>query len=132
MMAARANRNRLIERLPEVRGRYRENADLSRVTWFRVGGSAQVMYRPADGEDLSDFLKRRPKDIPVTVIGVGSNLLVRDGGIPGVVIRLGREFASITAADTDITAGAGALDTNVAKGAANAGIAGATLYGLDG
>ena len=124
MMAARAASDRLIERLPEVRGRYRENADLSRMTWFRVGGAAEVMFRPADGDDLANFLKTRPKDIPVTVIGVGSNLLVRDGGIPGVVIRLGREFATITAADADITAGAGALDYTVAKAAAAAGIAG--------
>ncbi len=124
MMAARAASGRLIERLPEVRGRYRENADLARITWFRVGGAAEVMFRPADGDDLADFLKARPKDVPITVIGVGSNLLVRDGGVPGIVVRLGREFAKISARDSDIIAGAGALDSSVAKAAAAAGIAG--------
>jgi UDP-N-acetylmuramate dehydrogenase len=107
-----------------MRGRYRENADLARITWFRVGGPAQVMFRPADADDLSNFLKGRPKDVPVTVIGVGSNLLVRDGGIPGVVIRLGREFAKISSQGGAVTAGAGALDGNVAKTAAASGIAG--------
>ena len=124
MMAARATSGGLIERLPEVRGRYRENVDLARITWFRVGGPAEIMFRPADADDLSNFLKARPKDIPVTVIGVGSNLLVRDGGVPGVVIRLGREFANISAHGTDVTAGAGAIDSHVAKAAAGAGIAG--------
>ncbi len=124
MMAAATTQGRLIERLPEVRGRYRENADLARVTWFRVGGPAEVMFRPADADDLAAFLKARPADVPVTVIGVGSNLLVRDGGVPGVVIRLGREFARIEAEGTEVSAGAGALDSAVARVAAQAGIAG--------
>ena len=124
MMAARSKTGGLIERLPQVRGRYRENADLARITWFRVGGPAEVMFRPADADDLAAFLRARPKDVPVTMIGVGSNLLVRDGGVPGVVIRLGREFAKITISGTAIVAGAGALDANVAKAAAAAGIAG--------
>ena len=114
----------LIERLPPVRGRYRENAPLSGVTWFRVGGPAEVMFRPADRADLLDFLQSKPDDVPVTVIGVGSNLLVRDGGVPGVVLRLGRGFAEITAEDEDILCGAAALDLNVATAAKLAGIGG--------
>lgn len=124
MMAARAHTGHLIERLPEVRGRYRENAELARITWFRAGGPAEVMFRPADAEDLARFLATRPADAPVTVIGVGSNLLVRDGGVPGVVVRLGREFARISTDGTEITAGAGALDSTVAKAAGAAGITG--------
>ncbi len=82
-------------------------------TWFRVGGPAEVLFRPADEADLADFLKALPADIPVTVIGVGSNLLVRDGGIPGVTIRLGRGFAAIATEGETVRAGAGALDLNV-------------------
>ena len=114
----------LVERLPRVRGRYSPDADLSRITWFRVGGPAEVMFRPADDRDLADFLALKPVDVPVTVLGVGSNLLVRDGGIPGVVVRLGRAFAGIEAKGEDVRAGASALDTNVAKAALDAGIAG--------
>ena len=124
MMAARATPARLIDRLPGIRGRYRENADLARITWFRVGGHAEVVFRPADAEDLAAFLKARPADVPITVIGVGSNLLIRDGGVSGVVIRLGREFAKIDARGTEISAGAGALDSAVAKASAAAGIEG--------
>ena len=80
----------LIDRLPHIRGRLTANAPLANVTWFRVGGPAEVMFKPADAADLSAFLAGCPADVPVTVIGVASNLLVRDGGVPGVVIRLGR------------------------------------------
>ncbi|MCK6454045.1 MAG: UDP-N-acetylmuramate dehydrogenase [Alphaproteobacteria bacterium] len=114
----------LIERLPKMRGRYSENAVLANTTWFRVGGPAEVLFRPADLDDLADFLAQRPADVPVTVIGVGSNLLVRDGGVPGVVVRLGRAFAEIRADGDAVEAGAGALDLNVAHVAAEAGIAG--------
>jgi UDP-N-acetylmuramate dehydrogenase len=124
MMAAKQETDRLLDRLPQVRGRTREGAALSQVTWFRVGGPAEVMFRPKDTEDLATFLRDKPQDIGVTVIGVGSNILVRDGGIPGVVIRLGREFAAISQNDHDIIAGAGALDTNVAKFAGANAIAG--------
>lgn len=124
MMAAAMTTGRLLERLPQVRGRYRENADLARVTWFRVGGPAEVMFRPEDAADLADFLGAKPKDVPVTVLGVGSNVLVRDGGVPGVVIRLGRGFAGIKAEGTKISVGAGALDANVAQVAAGAGLTG--------
>jgi UDP-N-acetylmuramate dehydrogenase len=124
MMAAAMTQPALIARLPAVRGRYRENADLARITWFRVGGPAEIMFRPADTEDLAAFLRACPADVPVTVIGVGSNVLVRDGGVPGVVIRLGRAFATMTAEGTEMIVGAGALDGNVARAAAEAGIAG--------
>jgi UDP-N-acetylmuramate dehydrogenase len=114
----------LIDRLPEVRGRLAGNAPIGPLTWFRVGGPAEVLFRPADEADLVGFLTALAPDIPVTVIGVGSNLLVRDGGIPGVTIRLGRGFAKITADGDAVRAGAGALDLNVALTAAEAGIAG--------
>ncbi len=114
----------LIDRLPRVRGRYREASSLASVTWFRVGGPAEVVFRPADRADLADFLRNKPDDVPVTVIGVGSNLLVRDGGIEGVVLRLGRDFAAIDAEDGDMVCGASALDANVAIAALQAGIGG--------
>jgi UDP-N-acetylmuramate dehydrogenase len=115
----------LLDRLPPVRGRLTPNAPIGPLTWFRVGGPAEVIFRPADSADLADFLAGTPGDIPVTAIGVGSNLLVRDGGIRGVVVRLGRGFAEITpAADGRVRSGAGALDLNVALTAAEAGIAG--------
>lgn len=124
MMAAETRTFSLIDRLPVVRGRYSENAPLSRITWFRVGGPAEVMFRPADADDLAQFLSRKPDDVPLTVIGVGSNLLVRDGGIPGVVMRMGRGFAGIEAEGVEVRAGAGALDINVAILAMGEGIAG--------
>ncbi len=124
-MAARASQpSRVIERLPAVRGRLRQNAPLAAVTWFRVGGPAEVLFRPADEDDLATFLKGCPEDIPVTVIGVGSNLLVRDGGVPGVVVRLGAPFASIEVEGDQIAAGAAALDASVARVAADCGLAG--------
>lgn len=107
----------LLARLPQTRGKYRENAELSTMSWFGVGGAADVFFKPEDAEDLSFFLKNCPDDIPLTIIGVASNLLIRDGGIPGVVIRLGRGFTEITH-DLDqnqIIAGAAALDVNVSK-----------------
>ncbi len=124
MMAARERTDRLIDRLPAVRGRYREDAPLDRVTWFRVGGPAEVAFRPADEDDLAGFLAAKPADVPVTTLGVGSNVLVRDGGIDGVVIRLGREFAQVSVDRTHVTAGAAALDVNVARTAAAAGVGG--------
>ncbi|MEE8189231.1 MAG: UDP-N-acetylmuramate dehydrogenase [Kiloniellales bacterium] len=114
----------LIDRLPPVRGRYRENAPLDSITWFRVGGPAEVLFRPADREDLIDFLRSKPADVPVTAIGVGSNLLVRDGGVPGVVLRLARGFAEIRIEGQEVVCGAAALDLNVATAAKLAGLAG--------
>jgi UDP-N-acetylmuramate dehydrogenase len=114
----------LIDRLPPVRGRLTVDAPLAPITWFRVGGSAEIMFRPADPQDLADFLAAKPDDVPITVIGVASNLLVRDGGVPGVVIRLGRGFAEIATDGETCTAGAGALDGNVALTCAQAGLGG--------
>ena len=114
----------LAGRLPPVRGRLTANAPIGPQTWFRVGGPAEVLFRPADEADLADFLKALPTEIPVTVIGVASNLLVRDGGIPGVTIRLGRGFVAVDCAGDRVRAGAGALDLNVALAAGEAGIAG--------
>ncbi|MFC4350020.1 UDP-N-acetylmuramate dehydrogenase [Fodinicurvata halophila] len=114
-MNQQAFSNDLIARLPEVRGRYSENASLANVTWFRVGGPAEVLFKPADRDDLIHFLSEKPADVPVTVLGVGSNLLVRDGGLPGVVIRLGRLFASVEAEGERLVCGAGVLDVNIAE-----------------
>ena len=125
--------NPLLARLPEVRGRYTERASLAGITWFRVGGPAEVSFRPADREDLLTFLSAKPADVPVTLIGVGSNLLVRDGGVPGVVIRLGRDFAQIDVEGEEIACGAAALDYNVAKVAQRAGLTGLEfLFGVPG
>jgi UDP-N-acetylmuramate dehydrogenase len=124
MMAARHASERLIERLPPVRGRLSEDVPLAPLTWFRVGGPAEVMFRPADEDDLAAFLAGKPDDVPVTVLGVASNLLVRDGGIPGVVIRLGRGFVEIAAQGDTVRTGAGALDLNVALTARDAGVGG--------
>ncbi|MEC7155235.1 MAG: UDP-N-acetylmuramate dehydrogenase, partial [Pseudomonadota bacterium] len=111
--------------LPEVSGKYITEQSLSGLTWFRVGGAADVIYLPTDADDLSAFLKNLAADIPVTVLGAGSNTLARDGGVRGVVIRLGRGFADIGCDDeTDIRAGAGALDVRVAAKAADAGLSG--------
>ncbi|MCC6918369.1 MAG: UDP-N-acetylmuramate dehydrogenase [Alphaproteobacteria bacterium] len=126
--------SRLTERLPKVRGVYTPNAPMAELTWFRAGGPAEVLYRPADVEDLQDFLAGKPHDVPVTVVGVGSNLLVRDGGIGGVVIRLGAAFGKIAAEEGHrMRAGAAALDVGVARAAADAGIDGlAFLRGIPG
>ena len=124
MMAVQNITQGLIDRLPEVRGRYSADAPLDKVTWFKAGGPAEVMFRPADANDLKLFLSISPSDVPVTIIGVGSNLLVRDGGVPGVVIRLGREFAVIETEGNFLKVGAGTLDINVAKTAEQAGLGG--------
>jgi len=114
----------LIARLPRVRGSYRANAPIKDLTWFRAGGPAEVLYIPPDADDLATFLKAAG-DVQLTVIGVGSNLLVRDGGVEGVVIRLGRGFMNAAAeASHRVRAGAGALDVTVAKAALEAGLAG--------
>ena len=124
MMAVRPDNAALLSRLPAVRGRYIENVDLSGSTWFRVGGPADVLFRPADADDLAAFLAACPSDIPRTVLGLGSNLLVRDGGVRGVVIRLDGAFNEITVDGTTVTAGAGALDVNLARVCRDAGLVG--------
>jgi UDP-N-acetylmuramate dehydrogenase len=111
-------------KLPEVRGRLLYNAPLGAQTWFGVGGAAEVVFRSADRQDLIDFVKNCPQDIPITLLGVASNLIIRDGGIPGVVVRLGRDYAEIKVNGTTVTAGAAALDMNVALTASRAGVAG--------
>ncbi|WP_421730971.1 UDP-N-acetylmuramate dehydrogenase [Brevundimonas sp.] len=115
--------------LPSVRGNLLRDEPLGPFTWFRVGGAAEVLFIPADAEDLADFLKGLDPSVPVMVLGVGSNVIVRDGGVEGVVIRLaGRPFAGITTDRDTITAGAGALDAMVAKASAKAGLAGLEFY----
>jgi UDP-N-acetylmuramate dehydrogenase len=115
--------------MPELRGRLLANQPLSELTWFRVGGPAQVLFTPADADDLAYFLKLLPQSSPVHVIGVGSNLIVRDGGVEGVVIRLSPRAFGETRADGDVvTAGAAALDKRVAETAAAANIGGMEFY----
>lgn len=108
--------------LPHVRGTLTPDRPLSDLTWLRVGGPADWLFQPADVADLSDFLAALPKDMPVFPMGVGSNLIVRDGGIRGVVIRLGRGFNGIAIEGNRVTAGAAALDAHVARKAAEAGV----------
>jgi UDP-N-acetylmuramate dehydrogenase len=125
---------KLLQRLPAVRGRLEANAPLADLTWFRVGGPAEVLFQPADEADLGAFLKGTPTDIPVYVVGVGSNLLVRDGGMPGVVIRLGRPFMDVVPEGAlQLRAGTAALDVRVARVAADHGIDALTfLRGIPG
>jgi len=107
--------------LDGVRGRVEAAAPLAPFTWFRVGGPAEFLVRPRDTDDLVAMLGRLPPDVPLTVIGAASNLIIRDGGIPGVVVRLSRGFASIALDEDGIVAGAAALDGTVAEHAAAAG-----------
>jgi len=110
--------------LPPVRGSVIRGAPLKDLVWFRAGGPAEVLFRPADADDLASFIAAKPADLRVSVIGVGSNLLVRDGGIPGAVVRLSSAFGKIEANGVRVRAGAAALDGAVARAAADAGIAG--------
>ena len=124
-----AELKRLMENLPAVRGRMRSCVPLGQVTWFRVGGPAEVMFRPEDVDDLVDFMANKSAEIPVMPMGVGSNLLVRDGGIDGVVVRLGRGLADVKIDGTTVTVGAGALDANVAQATMAAGLTGLEFLG---
>jgi UDP-N-acetylmuramate dehydrogenase len=123
MMAA-ARIPGLLETLPKLRGRVQINAPLAPFTWFRVGGPVEVLVRPADEADLAQFLRALPLDVPVQVIGACSNIIIRDGGLPGVVIRLARGFNQITIELDGIVAGAASLDLTVAEHAAAAGLTG--------
>jgi UDP-N-acetylmuramate dehydrogenase len=115
--------------MPGLRGRLLANQSLAELTWFRVGGPAQVLFTPADEDDLAYFLSSLPRELPVQVVGVGSNLIVRDGGIPGVVIRLSqRGFGEASAEGDIVSAGAAALDKRVAETAAAADIGGLEFY----
>ncbi|HWX61430.1 UDP-N-acetylmuramate dehydrogenase [Bradyrhizobium sp.] len=120
--------------MPDLRGRLLANESLAPLTWFRVGGPAQVLFTPADEDDLAYFLKSLPGELPVTVVGVGSNLIVRDDGVLGVVIRLSpRGFGEASAEKEIISAGAAALDKRVAEVAAAANLAGLEfLFGIPG
>jgi UDP-N-acetylmuramate dehydrogenase len=109
---------------PKLRGRLLPNQSLAELTWFRVGGPAQALFMPEDEADLAYLLGALPAEIPVTVVGLGSNLIVRDGGIPGVVVRLGRGFNEVAVEGTRIRAGTAVPDVKVARAAQEAGIAG--------
>ncbi len=128
-MMTRSHASPPCDMLPPVRGSLTHGAPLKDLVWFRAGGPAEILFRPADADDLASFLAAKPADLRVSVIGVGSNLLVRDGGIPGVVVRLSSAFGKIEALNNEVgglrvRAGAAALDGAVARAAADAGIAG--------
>src|SRR5467141_1245492 len=115
--------------MPDLRGRLLANQSLAELTWFRVGGPAQVLFTPSDEDDLAYFLANLPRELPVYVVGVGSNLIVRDGGMPGVVIRLSpRGFGETNAEGDIVRAGAAALDRRVAETAAAANISGLEFF----
>ncbi|MFZ3307939.1 MAG: UDP-N-acetylmuramate dehydrogenase [Xanthobacteraceae bacterium] len=119
--------------MPDLRGRLLANQSLAELTWFRVGGLAQLLFMPEDDADLAYFLANLGADIAVTVIGLGSNLIVRDGGVPGAVIRLGRGFSDIAIEGTRLTTGAAVPDVKVARAAQEAGLAGLSfLRGIPG
>ena len=123
----------LKSKLPTLRGRLLPNQPLADLTWFRVGGPAQVLFMPEDEEDLAYFLRGLPSDIPVAIVGLGSNLIVRDGGVEGVVIRLGKGFGAIAVEGLRIRAGTAVPDVKVARAAQEAGIAGLSfLRGIPG
>jgi UDP-N-acetylmuramate dehydrogenase len=116
-------------RMPQLRGRLLPNQSLAELTWFRVGGPAQVLFMPEDEADLAYFLQHLPAEIPVTVVGLGSNLIVRDGGVPGVVIRLGRGFGDVKIEVGDrIRAGTAVPDVKVSRAAQEAGLAGLAFF----
>jgi UDP-N-acetylmuramate dehydrogenase len=120
-------------KVPALRGRLMANQSLAELTWFRVGGAAQILIMPEDEEDLAYMLANLPAEIPVTVIGLGSNLIVRDGGVAGIVIRLGRGFGEIAIEGFDLRAGAAVPDVKVARVAQEAAIAGLSfLRGIPG
>jgi len=123
----------LQSKMPALRGRLLANQSLAELTWFRVGGPAQILFMPEDEEDLAYMLANLPAEIPVAVIGLGSNLIVRDGGVPGVVIRLGRGFGEISIEGLTLRAGAAVPDVKAARAAQEAGIAGLSfLRGIPG
>lgn len=116
MFGLKLFKKNLLNLLPEVRGKYTPNVRLAKYTWFGVGGPAEVLYTPADAEDLSHFLKNKPYNLPICVIGGGSNLLVRDGGVPGVVIRLDSPgFRKISFGENTVTCGAGVKNAELKK-----------------
>ncbi|MEO1198939.1 MAG: UDP-N-acetylmuramate dehydrogenase [Pseudomonadota bacterium] len=113
----------------EIRGRLTANANLAAVTWFRAGGPAQALFSPADEADLASVLSATPGDIPISVLGLGSNTLVRDGGVPGLVVRLGKPFSNITIEDGHrVRVGTAVRDKQLAKAASEAGVSGLQFY----
>ena len=123
----------IIDRLPDVRGSFMPNDLMARHTWFGVGGPADVIFSPLDEDDLSHFLAHCSIDIPILPIGAGSNLLVRDGGVSGVIIKLTDHMKHIHHEDTVVTAQTGALDAEVARYASKAGLTGLEfLIGIPG
>jgi len=119
----------LAEAMPALRGRLRPDVNMAEITWFRVGGPAEVLFTPADEADLIYFLQHAPEEVPVTVVGVGSNLLVRDGGVRGVVIRLGRGFGATEPLDAArIRCGTAVPDVRLAQAAAKAEIGRLAFY----
>ena len=123
-MAAKNKAISLLDQLPAVRGSYEPFAALAATTWFRVGGPAEVLFTPADAKDLAKFMNEKPTSIPVTIVGLASNLLVRDGGIPGVTIKLARAFNTIEVHGTTVMCGGSAADASVAIAARDHGVAG--------
>jgi UDP-N-acetylmuramate dehydrogenase len=123
-MIAQPNLPNLLQRLPALFGRVQASAPLGPATWFRVGGAAEVLVRPSSAADLRTLLREMPLDIPVTVIGAASNLIIRDGGINGLVVRLARGFGDVVVQPDGVVAGAAALDVVVAEHAAAAGLTG--------
>lgn len=117
-----------LDRLPPVRGKIVADEQLAPFTWFRVGGPADALFLPKDEADLAEFLSKLDPIIPVTVLGAASNVIVRDGGIAGVVVRLGPSFGKVAANGLRVTAGAAALDARVSVAAANVGIAGMEFF----
>ncbi len=116
----------MINNLPQVRGDYRKNAELK--TWFAVGGSAEILYRPADLDDLQYFLQNLSKNIPLNILGAGSNVIISDDGVKGVVIRLGGQFSKISVEGDNIRVGAAALCGNVANFSKNCGLSGLEFF----
>jgi UDP-N-acetylmuramate dehydrogenase len=123
MMAAQKLKH-LIDQLPKVRGTLTADIPIARLTWFRVGGNAEILFEPADQEDLQAFLQALPQEIDVTVLGGASNLIIRDGGIAGVTIKLGRPFSKIDIDRTTVIAGAAAMDITVSRKARDCGVGG--------
>ena len=118
----------LLDSLPPLRGRAQANAPLAPFTWFRAGGPAEVLVRPADADDLAAFLAALPLDLPVHVVGACSNLIIRDGGLPGVTIKLARGFSAIAVEADGVVAGAAALDLTISEHAAAAGLTGLEFF----
>ena len=113
----------LINKLPSVKGILKINAPIAKFTWFRVGGPAEILFEPADQEDLQNFLAKLSPEIPVTVLGAGSNTIIRDYGVEGVIIKLGRKFSNIQIQNSTVSAGAGAMNILIARKAKHSGVA---------